>query len=295
MRKFGAYFTALVSAAAFTQAASAADMPVKAAPPAAVVTSGWFASITGGYFFDDPYRDFFISPNNGGGPPGSTCCGSGFGDGFGTRGVLGYRFGTWDVAVAGGYASFSRGKLNPSYAGATVFHAPKGHYWFVDGEVGYNTVIASDLKARIFIGPRFVRWNMKDDDGSTPPPFTFDAKTEAVGPRVGFALSGPSFISGASWMAEGSFAWLFGDITGTVGGAAAVASRKVDRDIKNAELRAGLVWNVWTASKLTIGWQAEFWSGALPKFEYDGNGNPLVGGRAEHLHHGPFARFSYGL
>lgn len=294
MRKFSTYFTAVVSAAVFTQVASAADMPVKAGPPPVVVTSGWFFSVTGGYYFDDPYRDFFISPNNGGGPPGTTCCGSGFGDGFGTRGVLGYRFGVWDVAVAGGYATFSRGKLNPSYAGSAFLHAPKGHYWFVDGELGYNTRI-DVLKARVFVGPRFVRWNMKDNDGQPPTTFTFDAKSEAVGPRVGFALSGPSFLPNIGWMAEGSFSYLFGEITGTVGGFAAVASRKVDRNIKNAELRAGLEWNVWTASKLTIGWQAEFWSGALPKYEYDGFSNPGVTGRAEHLHHGPFARFSYGL
>jgi hypothetical protein len=64
--------------------------------------------------------------------------------------VLGYRWAAWDIAVAAGYASFSQGKLNPSYAGAaTLLHAPKAHYWFVDGELGYNTAI--DLE-----GPRFL-------------------------------------------------------------------------------------------------------------------------------------------
>jgi hypothetical protein len=103
---------------------------------------------------------------------------------------------------------------------------------------------------------------MHDQDRQAGTPFTFDAKTEAAGPRVGFALSGPLYAN-VGWMGEGSFSYLFGDITGTVGGLAVVRSLKVDR-VKNAELRAGLVWDVWTASRLTIGWQAEFWSGRCP-------------------------------
>lgn len=294
MRKVIACFTCLVSVVAVAQLAAAADMPVKALPPAAVAPGGFFFSVTGRYFFDDPHHDIFISPNNGGGG-GVNCCGSGLGDGWGTRGVVGYRWAAWDVAVAGGYAKFSQGKLHDSYlnSGPPFQHAPKGHYWFVDGEFGYNTVI-DVLKARVFVGPRFVRWKVHDQDSQVGLPFTFDSKTEAVGPRVGFALSGP-FLANIGWMAEGSFSYLFGDITGTVGGQAPVASLKVDRNIKNAELRGGFQIPVWTASKLTIGYQAEYWNGALPKHEYDGNGNPLVGGRATSLHHGPFARFTYGM
>ena len=101
----------LLSATALAvQPASAADIPVKAAPPVAVVApGGFFFSVTGGYFFDDPNKDIFISPNNGGGgvPP-PNCCGAGLGDGWGGRGLVGYRWSLFDVAVAYERANFSR-------------------------------------------------------------------------------------------------------------------------------------------------------------------------------------------
>ena len=290
MRKFGSCLIALAALTAFAPVASAADMPVKA-PPRVVAADpgGFFFSVTGGYYFDDPNRDMFIGPNAVVGGQGA-----GFGDGWGTRGVLGYRWGVWDIAVAASYAKFSQGKLQASYGGAgSPLHAPKGHYWAVDGEFGYNFMMNA-LKVRVFAGPRFVRWSAHDQDAQTGPTFTFDSKTEAVGPRVGFAVSGP-FAGNVGWMAEGSFAYLFGDITGTVGGLAPVQSLKVSRSITNGELRGGLAWNVSPAGKFIVGYQAEYWNGAHPRDEYDGFGNPLVGGRAEQLHHGPFARFSYGL
>ena len=72
-------------------------------------------------------------------------------------------------------------------------------------------------KARLFAGPRYVQWKMHDDDNQVGPAFTFDVKTSAIGPRVGLALSGP-FTANIGWMAEGSVAWLFGDVKGTTGG-----------------------------------------------------------------------------
>jgi hypothetical protein len=291
MRKLSSCLIALASLAAFAPVASAADMPVKAPPRvvAAPTPGGFFFSVTGGYYFDDPNRDMFIGPTAVVGGQGA-----GFGDGWGTRGVAGYRWAVWDIAVAFGYAKFSQGKLQASYGGAgSTLHAPRGHYWAVDGELGYN-VMMNTLKVRLFAGPRFVRWTAHDQDRQVGLAFTFDSKTEAVGPRVGFAVSGP-FAGNVGWMAEGAFAYLFGDITGTVGGLAPVQTLKVDRNITNGEARLGLEWNLAPASKLTVGYQAEYWNGAHPRDEYNGFGAPLLGGRAEQLHHGPFARFTYGL
>ena len=67
----------------------------------------------------------------------------------------------------------------------------------------------------------------------------------------------------------------------------------VNRTITNADIRGGLEYAVWNMSKLTLGYQAVFWNGALPEFEYNGASAALVGGRAHTLNHGPFARFSY--
>ncbi len=268
-------------------------MPVKAPPPPAVVaTGGFFWSLTGSYFLDDPNKDIFISPNNGGGG-GVNCCGSGLGDGWGTRGSIGYRWSSWDIAVAFEYAKMNRGDLNPSYSGSTLLHAPNGKYFVVDGEIGFTTMLGV-AKARVFAGPRYVQWKMHDADQQTLPQFTFDVETSAIGPRVGVALSGP-FTANIGWMAEGSVAWLFGDVEGTTGGLAAVQTLKVNRTINNAEVRAGLEILMASTGKFTLGYQAIFWKGALPEFEYNGFSAPLVGGRAETINHGPFARFSYGM
>jgi hypothetical protein len=292
MRKHSSYFIALFSVAAAAQVASAADMPVKAPLPAAVATGGFFGSVTGGYFFDDPNRSIFISPNNGG-SGGVNCCGSGLGDGWGTRGMIGYRWAAWDIAVALEYARLSQGKLNPSYSGSTLLHAPNGRYWAVDGELGY-TVMLGATKARLYAGPRYVSWTMHDADQQTLPQFTFDVDSKGIGPRVGLALSGP-FTANIGWMADGSVAWLWGDVRGTTGGIATPASLTANPTIFNAEVRAGLEYLFATTSKFTVGYQAIFWKGALPEFEYNGFSQPLVGGRASTTNHGPFVRFSYGM
>ena len=183
----------LLSATALAvQPASAADIPVKAAPPVAVVApGGFFFSVTGGYFFDDPNKDIFISPNNGGGgvPP-PNCCGAGLGDGWGGRGLVGYRWSLFDVAVAYERANFSKGDPQRSYAPlATALHAPDGRYWAFDGEIGLNVMLGS-AKARVFAGPRYVEWRMNDSDGQVGP-FTFRVNTRAIGPRIGASLLRP--------------------------------------------------------------------------------------------------------
>ena len=38
----------------------------------------------------------------------------------------------------------------------------------------------------------------------------------------------------------------------------------VNRTITNADIRGGLEYAVWNMSKLTVGYQAVFWDGALP-------------------------------
>ena len=132
------------------QPASAADIPVKAPPPVAVVASGgFFFSVTGGYYFDDPNKDIFISPNNGGGG-GVNCCGAGLGDGWGGRGLVGYRWSLVDVAVGYEHAKFSKGDPQRSYnfVGSPL-HAPDGRYWTLDGEIGLNVMLGS-AKARVF-------------------------------------------------------------------------------------------------------------------------------------------------
>jgi hypothetical protein len=283
---------ALLAAVTMVQAAAAADMPMKAAPPAAIAPGGFFASLTGSYFFADPNHDIFISPNNGG-AGGANCCGSGLGDGWGTRGTVGYRWSNWDVAIGLEYARLTQGGLNPSYAGSALMHAPDGHYWVLDGEVGYNFTLGT-TKARVFVGPRYARWTMHDEDQQTLPQFTFDVDTKGIGPRLGVALSGP-FGGNFGWMAEGSVAWLYGDMTGTTGGLAAVASVTNHPTIFNAELRGGVDYWFAPMTKLTVGYQANVWTGALPEFEYDGFGNPLAGGHASTINHGPFARLSYGF
>jgi hypothetical protein len=284
---------AIMAAATFISYAKAADMPVKAAPIApAPVASGFFASLTGGYYFNDPNEPFFISPNNGGGG-GVNCCGSGFGHGWGGRALIGYRWGDWDTAIAFEGVHLTQGGLNPSYSGSSLLHAPDGHYWIVDGEFGYNFMLGS-VKSRVFIGPRYVHWTMHDQDQQATPAFTFDADSKDIGARVGAAFSGP--ISGNfGWMAEGSVAWLRGDLTGTVGGIATPASLTVHPNIFNADARGGLEYVVAPMSKLTVGYQATFWKGALPEIEYTGFSTPQVSGRASTTNHGPFLRFSYGL
>ena len=146
-------------------------------------------------------------------------------------------------------------------------------------------------KARVFAGPRYVEWRMNDSDGQVGP-FTFRVNTRAIGPRIGAAFSGP-LSGGLGWMFEGSASVLRADVKGTPGGAGAPIPLKVSRTITNAELRTGLEYAVWNMSKITVGYQAVFWNGALPEFEYNGLGAALVGGRANTTNHGPFARFTY--
>lgn len=295
MQKFGSRLLVLIAAATFAHTASAADMPAKAPalPAAAIAPGGFFGSLTGGYFLNDPNEQIFISPNNGGGG-GANCCGSGLGHGWGTRGTIGYRWSEWDVAVAFEYARLTQGSLNPSYAGSTtLLHAPDGHYWVVDGEVGYNFVLGT-TKARVFAGPRYVRWTMHDEDRQFLPQFTFDVDSKGIGPRLGAAFSGP-LGSGFGWMAEGSVAWLWGDVTGTTGGIAAVASLTNHPTMFSADVRGGVDYWFTPMAKVTAGYQAIFWKGALPEFEYDGASNPLVSGHASTINHGPFVRLSYGF
>jgi len=267
--------------------ALAADMAVKA-PVVPAAAGSWFWSVSGGYDLPSEKQFLIGDPNVVGGVR------AGFGGGFTGRGTVGYRWTNWDVAVAAEGADLSHGTPQLSYTGflaPALTHSPSGSYWAVDGELGY-TLGNPGAKLRVFVGPRFATWQMSDSDGSAPVPFTFQQRSDAVGPRVGFQSSGPLGAQNLGWFADASISALYGNLKGTAGGSG-TGTLTITKNYWQADGKLGLEWQVAPLSKLAVGYQFSYWDGALAAVEYNGFGIPLLGGSAITLLQGPFIRFTY--
>ena len=168
------------------QTASAADIPVKAAPPVVVVSvPGWFGYIEGRYLLKDRYGVLHTDAGGNAGP-------AFLDEGWGGAGRLGYRFNaTWDVAVAASYGDYRPG---PFVSNLSRIQPTDAKLTTVDGQIGYN-LGGGGQTGRFYAGVRYVEWKHVLVDPPTANGFRWDGKTQGIGAVGGMdftaTLAGP--------------------------------------------------------------------------------------------------------
>src|SRR6185369_13081943 len=171
--------TALFAGA--TLAAVATGMPQEVAAQSQM--PGFFGSLSGWYYFNSHNKEISFKSmasedpfhNPKGGPGGKI--------------YAGYRFaGSFDIAF-GLQGTWLGATKTFDIVGPGATMKSKAHYWAVDGELGYNTVVAG-LGVRLFAGARFARF---DHDNHITDNMGFfkdvDQRYTGVGPRVGLDFS----------------------------------------------------------------------------------------------------------
>ena len=283
----------LISAATLAiQPASAADIPVKAAPPVVVVSApGWFGYIEGRYLLDPVYGVYHHDQV---GNTGRTF----LDEGWGAAGRLGYRFNaTWDVAVAASYGDYRPGSPNRFGIQRT-----DGKLTTVDGQIGYN-LGGGGQTGRFYVGVRYVEWKHNLVDPPTFTGFRWEGRTQGIGAVGGMdftaTLAGPLSAIGGF---EGSVlaGTIRDQITDDPPGGINVFGGSRDRHqviyqfggYLGAAYRFAPGWN------LAAGYRVSQWVNLQSLAPLLTNGGVVVApgnGFANHLDHGPFARLTFDL
>jgi hypothetical protein len=274
-------------AAFYGTAAVAADMPVKApVAPAPVAISGFFGEITGAYDFADPlknWQEFGL----GAGPP--AWSNAGVGSGWNGRALVGYRWGTWDVAVAGEYGKFRDGDVSTSGVPAFTRGTLSAKMQAYDGQVGYHTMFGS-TDARLALGIRYAKW---DNSVASSNPATISHNWSGVGPRGEISTKTPLTPS-LFLRANGGLGVLFGKIkTSSVGSWNCSQCNDENATSLNVDGSLGVGYTIAPGADLIVGWKAEYWS-AVNVAMTDNSGAGLNQGHSGVLSQGPFVTLKFG-
>jgi opacity protein-like surface antigen len=283
----------LAAAAALSmQAASAADIPVKAVPaPPPAIASGLFGYIEGMYV-QEPSSHAGQYPN----ALPFTSSRATPGDGWGGAFLVGYRFaGPWDLAAGMHQTRFSDGDLEPFPACGPLAFAQmtNGRIWSAQGNVGYN--FASDNSTtRMFLGVRYAQWkhNLSDTCNAR----ANVARTRAIGPHGGFEHAFGIF-SNTRLIVGADASVLFAEVEDTVRTVPAgvlIGTNQNDRIVFQAGAHGALSWNVTPLVALSLGYKIQTWVGMLS--EAAGFSATSIGtGKSNVIEHGPFVRASYNF
>ena len=272
--------------------ANAADMPVKAVPaPPPAIASGFFGYIEGMYVVE-PGQSAGQFANTLGGTAGA----AGPGDGYRGAFLIGYRFvGPWDISFGMHHTRFSDGdqQLFPACAPNFV-QMTDPRITSADGSIGYNFSTAQSA-TRMYAGVRYAQWKHHLND--TCNVRQNDAKTSAVGPRIGVDHS---FRLGAttSFIMGGNASFLFADVEDRVSAGAVpvlLGNIKNDRIVFQAGAHLALGWNVTPLVTLAVGYKMDHWVGMISNQMGFSVATGLGGGQSNVIEHGPFARASYNF
>jgi hypothetical protein len=272
MKKFLAIAAISTSLAGFGSAGWAADVE---APASGVL----FGHITGAYILEDPWGNWTIFQ-----PDYSE---EGLGDGFLVRGLIGYRWSDWDVAVGGQYADLSRGPLSEGPFPVDGDMSAKN--FAIDGEFGYNTSVwNSDV--RLFLGVRYAEWDHTVFPTSGAGPVSHDFS--GVGPRIGYSAVTPLSDS-LTLETAGAVAVLFGEIK-TSAGPGWNCGQCSDQDTTslNLESSIGIGFGLGESARAVIGWQNQYWDNVNVGVT-DASGGGLNQGKSDHFMTGPFLRLAF--
>jgi outer membrane protein OmpA-like peptidoglycan-associated protein len=267
-------------------AAVATGMPQDAAAQSQM--PGFFGSLSGWYYFDGGdnrdisfkggmIEDPFNNPK--GGPGGKI--------------YLGYRFnGPIDLAV-GAQGTWLGTRKFASESRELESLKTKAHYWAVDGEVGFNTIVAG-LAVRLFAGPRYAQFTHQNKalglslDGQAD--ISIDQRFTGIGPRIGTDFSARIGNSNFSIFGDAAGSLLFGKLRTKV----SVSSPPCPSDCSGSESESRRVWNLEgqlgvgyeVAPNVTIGagYRAEYWRHVA---EIATNNSRVL--------HGPFVRVAYNF
>ncbi|MEO8559324.1 MAG: Lpg1974 family pore-forming outer membrane protein, partial [Rhodospirillales bacterium] len=270
-------------------AAIATGMPQEAA--AQSQNPGFFGSLSGWYYFNsgrNPETNFqknhtIQDPLNHpkGGPGGKL--------------HLGYRFmGSLDLAMGVQGTWLGTRRLGSVGRGIDSLKS-SGHYWAVDGELGYNTNVAG-LGVRLFVGPRFARFSHDNKiggfvDGLGGAFFkNIDQVYTGIGPRIGTDFSARIGNSNFSIFGDMAAALLFGKLKHEF----SVSSPPCESDCSGSESNSRRVWNlegqlglgyeISPGITLGAGYRAEYWRHVAESSSH-----------VSRVMHGPFVRIAYNF
>lgn len=271
MKKFLAVAAVSTALGGFGGSAWAADVE---GPTSGVL----FGHITGAYIFEDPWGDWTIFQ-----PDYSE---EGLGDGFLVRGLVGYRWSDWDIAIGGQYADLGRGSLSE---GTGVDGDMSAEHFAIDGELGYNTtMLSSDV--RLFIGARYAEWDNTVFPTSGFGPVSHDFS--GIGPRLGYSAITPLSDS-LTLETAGAVAVLFGEIE-TSAGPGWICTQCNDQSTTafNLESSIGIGFGLGSSARAVLGWQSQYWDGVNVGVT-DASGIGLNQGTSDHFMTGPFLRLAF--
>lgn len=268
---------ALLAAPAF-----AADLPLPVEPieELAPAVGGIFGYLEGGYWLDGALDTEH-------GVPGTTVS-TDAGDGGGFRGLLGYRFGNWDVALGGSYSRLSQGPSVPDVAGGDTWNVGPAEWYTIDPQLGYN-FSAGAMETRIAVGARYAHLRLDVNDTFPATPIVVDDEYDGVGvmgsidTRVGLGTHLGLLLGG-----QGSV--VFGELNEDATGAAAPTPQTVDRTVWSVAGHAAADWRITDGASIALGYRAEYWDD--PFFQLIANPG-LSSGENDLFVHGPFGRLSF--
>jgi len=270
-------------------AAVATGMPQEAAAQSQM--PGFFGSLSGWYYLDSGSDRTSYQKRNFKGASHPD-------DGFGGKVYLGYRFmGSLDLAF-GFQGSQLNGKKEafPSAKATT-----KAHYWAVDGEIGYNTMLGG-AGLRLFAGARYAQFDHRSKFfGSIDGQFfkSYNNDYSGIGPRIGADFSTRLGNSNFSIFGDVAGSVLFGTLKGhheqLFCGSGCTSDDKGSRTVFNAEGQLGLGYEIAPAVTIGAGYRVEYWDGVADKTFVPSGSSLSRSGRSDRLMHGPFARLSYNF
>ena len=265
--------------------ALAADLPTKAEPVPVVVIGGVFGELLGAYNFKDPitrWRQFsagaLVSEPE-----------VGIGAGWSGRALIGYRWGVWDVALAGEWGSFRNGGITIATGGfSPASIAAKMQAY--DLQLGYNTMFGTTA-TRLALGVRRARWDNNASDIANRQMFN---NWHGTGPRFELTTVTP-LAPKWSLQANAGVGVLFGriDVTSTTNWTCTQCVGVTTTSV-NLDGRLGIGYRIFPAADLVVGWKAEYWSRVNVAIQ-DTTGFGANTGTTGHVSHGPFASLKFGV
>ena len=275
----------LVVLAIGSTAASAADMPVKAAPMAPVYHSPFFGYISGAVLRNTS-EDTFVTT---GIVPGNS------GNGYSGKAYIGYRFAnSFDIALG-----FGGTKLRDrSQTTGLVEHSQNSRLWTFDAELGYRLPFGGGHWVRPFAGIRYANWRVEEGfitaggGGGSPGSATIENK--GWGPRIG--LDGKLRVPSLPVALVGgvSASWISGTLneSGAFGGGFPPPVQSISRRMTNFEANIGIAYEPIKDFAVTLGYQWDSWKDVTLLNWTGPAGGPGLG-TANRSTHGPFLRLSY--
>ncbi len=268
----------------------AADLPTKAPlRPVPQAVGGFFGEVTGAYVFSDPIQGWEEFGPGESSPPSTQ---AGLGQGWTGRILGGYRWDSWDVALAAQYGRFADGGPSINQSGSTATLSAKMQAY--DAQLGYHTMFGS-TDTRLAVGIRYARWDntvaATDSLGIQFANIFHDWR--GVGPRVEISTKTP-LAPNVLLRGNLGVAALFGKID-TSATSRWDCSQCNSNTVTTADIDGsiGLGFPLGSNVEFVVGYKAEYWSNVNVAIT-DNSGAGLNQGTSDVLSHGPFVTLKLG-